>query len=412
MALINEDYLKLPDNYLFSEITRKINVFKAIRPKAKVIHLDAGDTTSILKGEVIDTLHKAIDELADTGGVKNFNSEEHRKALITSILKSDYEPRGVKLTQEEIFLNDSSKDAAEDFSEILSTDNIIGILDPTYPTYIYSNVRNGRAGEKMEDGRWSNLIYIPCNMENKFVPQIPKEKLDVIYLNLPNNPTGITLNATELKKWVKYAIDNQALIIFDAANAHYIKEKDVPHSIYEIKGAKKVAIEIRSLSKTTGYTGTNFSFTIVPNEVMAYTLMGESVSIEKMWQRRHTSKYSGMPYTSILSAEAAYSPKGIKERQVLTDYYMENAHFIRETLIQLGYQVWGGVNSPYLWMKTPKGITSWKFFEEMLYEHNIVCTPGVGFCPGGEGYVRFTSFANREDMEEAMARLRSKTNQV
>ncbi|MCB9017105.1 MAG: LL-diaminopimelate aminotransferase [Paludibacteraceae bacterium] len=409
MALINEDYLKLPDSYLFTEITRKINVFKATRPKANVIHLDAGDTTSILKGEVIDTLHNAIDELADMGGVKNFNAEEHRKSLISRILKNDYESRGVKLSQEEIFLNDSSRDAAEEFSEILSTDNIIGILDPTYPAYIYSNVMNGRAGDKMEDGRWSNLIYIPCNMENDFTPQIPKEKLDVIYLNLPNNPTGITLTSAELKKWVKYAVDNQALIIYDAALEHYITDKNVPHSIYEIKGAKKVAIEIRSLSKTTGYTGTNFSFIVVPNEVMAYTQMGENVSIHKLWQRRHTSKYNGMPYTSILTAEAAYSAEGIKERMELTGYYMENARIIRETLTQIGYEVWGGKNSPYLWVKTPKGESSWKFFEQMLYENNVVCTPGVGFCPGGEGYVRFTGFAKREDVKEAMDRLRNKT---
>lgn len=408
MALINEDYLKLPDNYLFTEIARKINILKATRGNAKVIHLDAGDTSCILRGEVRNALRTSLDESVEIDSKRDFNAEEHHKTLVSRILKSEFEPRGVKISPSEIFLSDSAKNAAEDFNEVLSTDNIIGILDPSYPAYIYSNVMNGRAGEKMEDGRWSNLVYIPCNQGNGFAPQIPKEKLDVIYLNLPNNPMGITMDASELKKWVRYAIDNQALIIFDAAHVHYITEEDTPHSIYEIKGAKKVAIEIRTLSKTTGYTGTNFSYTIVPNEVSAYTQTGQRVAIQKLWQRRHTSKYNGIPYNSLLAAEAAYSPQGLRERQELVDYFMGNAKLIKESLARLGYRVWGGTNSPYVWVKTPDNTSSWKFFEQMLYEHNIVCTPGVGFCPGGEGYVRFTGFAKREEVEEAMERIGSK----
>lgn len=406
MALINEDYLKLPENYLFTEIARKINIFKTMRPKAKVIHLDAGDSSSILKGEVINTLHQTIDEMADMGGIKNFNAEDLHKSLITKILKSEYESRGVKLTTDEIFLSDSTKNTAEEINEIISTDNIVGILDPTYPAYIYSTVMNGRAGERMEDGRWSNLVYIPCNQENQFTPNLPEGKLDVIYLSLPNNPTGTTLSFDELKKWVKYAINNQALIIFDAAHALYITEENIPRSIYEIKGAKKVAVEIRSFSKTTGYTGTNFSFTIIPKEVMAYTQTGTSISINKLWHRRHTSKFSGMPYLSLRTAESMYSPEGLKEKKKLVDYYMNNARLIRDSLVNLGMQVQGGINSPYIWVKTPKDISSWKFFEQLLYEAHIVCTPGVGFCPGGEGYVRFTGFNKSEEVNEAMERMR------
>ncbi len=406
MALVNEDYLKLPENYLFTEIARKINIFKTMRPKARVIHLDAGDSSSILKGEVINTLHHSIDEMADMGGIKNFDMENRHKSLITKILKNDYASRGVKLTPEEVFLSDSSKNSAEEISEIISKDNIIGVLDPTYPAYIYSSVMNGRAGEQMEDGRWSNLVYIPCNWENGFVPEIPGQKLDVIYLSLPNNPTGTVLNSDELKKWVKYALNNRALIIFDAAHALYVTEEDIPRSIYEIKGAKKVAIEIRSFSKTTGYTGTNFSFTVIPNEVMAYTQLGTPIPINKLWHRRQISKFSGIPYLSLRTAEAMYTPEGLKEKKELVNYYMTNALLIRNSLLELGWEVQGGINSPYVWVKTPKETNSWRFFEQLLYEIHVVCTPGVGFCPGGEGYVRFTGFNKREEVEEAMERMK------
>jgi LL-diaminopimelate aminotransferase len=406
MALINEDYLKLPENYLFTEIARKINIFKTMRPKARVIHLDVGDSNSILQGEVINTLHQSIDDLTGMGGVKGFDRESRHKGLITKILKNDFEPRGVKFSTEEVFLSDCSKNSAEEISEVISTDNIIGILDPTYPAYVYSTVMTGRAGERMEDGRWSNLIYIPCNRENGFVPQFPSEKLDIIYLSLPNNPTGTTLNFEELKKWVKYAARNQALIIYDAAHAIYIKEENVPHSIYEIKGAKKVAIEIRSFSKTTGYTGTNFSYTIIPKEVMGYTQTGEKISINKLWHRRHTSKFSGMPYLSLRAAEAMYTEEGLKEKKELINYYMDNANLIRNVLQVSGFEVQGGINSPYIWVKTPNDMNSWRFFEQLLYEVHVVCTPGVGFCPGGEGYVRFTGFCEKEEAVEAMERIK------
>lgn len=406
MALINEDYLKLPENYLFSEINKKINIFKAMRPKSKVIHLDAGDSSAIPKGKVAEALHCSINELTDKNGPSLLSDiGELKKSLVCKILKTDYESRGVKLSQDEIFLSDNAKNTAEDINDIIGRDNIVGILDPNYPAYIYSNVMNGRAGEKMSDGRWSNLVYIPCNWDNNFTPEFPQEKLDVIYLSLPNNPTGTTLTFAELKKWVKYAIDNQALIIFDAAHEHYITEPDVPHSIYEIKGAKKVAIEIRSFSKTTGFTGSNFSFIIIPKEVTAFTMTGEAVSINNLWKRRTTSKFSGIPYISLRTAEALYSPEGLAERKELASYYMGNAKIIRETVRKIGLDVHGGINSPYVWVKTPRNITSWRFFEQLLYEANIVCTPGVGFCPGGEGCVRFTGFGVREDVEEAMNRL-------
>ena len=406
MALINEDYLRLPENYLFTEIARKANIFKTMRPKAKVIHLDAGDSSSILKGEVIHTLHLSIDKMADVGGLNDFNTESSHKSLIDRILKNEYDSRGVKLTPEEIFLSDNSRSTAEEISDIISRDNIIGILDPTYPAFIYSSVKNGRAGEQKKDGRWSNLIYITCNKKNGFIPEIPKEKLDVIYLSQPNNPTGVALNTNELKEWVKYASDNQVLIVFDATHAHYITEEFVPRSIYEIKGAKKVAVEIRGFSKTTGYTGTNFSFITIPQEVTAYTQSGNAVSFNKLWHRRQTSKFSGMPYLSLRVAEAMYTPEGMKETNELANYYMTNARLIRNSLAESGLEVEGGINSPYIWVKTPQNVNSWRFFEQLLYDVHVVCTPGVGFSPGGEGYVRFTGFNKYEEVKEAMERIK------
>ena len=269
---------------------------------------------------------------------------------------------------------------------------------------------NGRAGEQMKDGRWSNLIYIPCNKENGFIPEIPTEKLDVIYISQPNNPTGVALNENELKKWVKYAADNQVLIIFDATHAHYITEKAVPHSIYEIKGAKKVAVEIRGFSKTTGYTGTTFSFVTIPKEVTAYTQSENAVFINKLWHRRQTSKFSGIPYLNLRVAEVLYTPEGMKETKELANYYMTNARLIRNSLTESGLEVEGGINSPYIWAKTPKNVNSWRFFEQLLYDVHVVCTPGVGFSPGGEGYVRFTGFNKREEVQEAMERIKKWNN--
>lgn len=407
MALINEDYLKLPEDYLFTEINKKVNIFKVTRPASgsKVIHLDKGDASCILQNEISNALLNSVKEMADMNSTHSADTVSRTKELINLVLKTDYESRGIKLGAEEVFLNDSALNAASEVSDFLSKDNIIGVFDPSYPAYIYNNVMNGRAGEKMGDGHWSNLVYIPCDESCNFSPMPPKERVDVIYLSLPNNPTGTTLTTEELKKWIKYALATKTLIIFDASHAHYIQDKKVPRSIYEIKGAQKCAIELRSFSKTTGYTGTDFAFTVVPKEVFVYTEVGESISLNKIWHRKQTSKFSGLPYMTLCSAEALYTPQGQKELKERTEYYMMNAEIIRTKLLSKGLKVVGGENSPYVWAKTPEGVTSWRFFEQLLYEHNVVCTPGVGFCPGGEGYVRFTGFATREDTIEAMARL-------
>ena len=405
MALLNEDYLKLPENYLFTEIHRKVNIFKITRPGSKVIHLDAGDSNHILQGEYVDTFRKNLEMMASSHATKSTDIPERLNALETKILKTDYESNGIKLSVDDIFISDDPRNAAADVLDLLSRDNIIGVFDPSYPAFIYNTVMSGRSGLKMEDGRWSNLVYLPCNAENNFVPSIPKERVDVVYLSLPNNPTGTTLTTDELKKWVKYANDTHTLIIYDASHAHYVRQKKVPRSIYEIKGAQKVAIELRSFSKTTGYTGTNFGFTIIPSEVVAYTEMGKAMSLNQLCRRRQTSKFSGIPYLGLCAAEALYTAEGQKQMRQIADYYMTNAMMIKEKLQSIGLTVAGGDNSPYLWVKTPDGVTSWRFFEQMLYEKSIVCTPGVGFCPGGEGYVRFSGFSEKSDVEEAMSRL-------
>lgn len=405
MALINEYYLKLPENYLFKEIARKLNVFKTMRPQADLIHLDYGDSKDIIKGSVVDTLRQSLNDMIVEGERKTIDTIDLNKSVISNILKTDYETRGIRLTPEEIFLSNNSMNLFLEFCDVTSEDNVMAFLDPSYPAHIYSAVMSGRAGLKKEDGRWSNLVYIPCNWDNKFQPAVPKEHADVIYLNLPHNPTGTVFSLDLLKKWVKYATQHNALIIFDASHSHYIQDKNIPHSIFEIKGAKKVAIEIRSFSKTTGFTGTNFAFLVIPKDVMATSLDGNSFSLNNIWKRRHISQFSGIPYLTLKSAEALYSPQGIIERKKLVDYYMGNAKIIRNTFFDLGLKVNGGENSPYIWVKIPTNVGSWNFFERLLYETNVICSPGIGFCPGGEGCVRFTSFATREKTIEAMNRI-------
>lgn len=406
MALINDNYLKLPSNYLFKEIARKLNVFKMMRPQAPVIHLDSGDSRSILDGKVSQSLHESISDMSDMAAGKHLSASELGKQVISRILKVDYEPLGIKLSADDIFLSNNAMSIESEICDMFSNDNVLAFLDPSYPAYIYSAVMAGRSGEKKSDGRWNNFVYIPCNWTNNFAPELPKEHCDVIYLNLPHNPTGTTFPAEALKKWVKYAISHQSIIIFDASHAHYITDGVTPHSIFEIKGAKKVAIEIRSFSKTTGFTGTNFAFIVVPKDVTAFSLDGEPVYLNNIWQRRHISKFSGIPYITLKSAEALYSEEGVEERKKLVNYYMENAKIIRSSLFKMGFKVQGGINSPYVWVKIPNSSGSWNFFERLLYETNVVCSPGVGFCPGGEGAVRFTGFSTREKTLEAMDRLK------
>lgn len=405
MALVNENFLKLPGSYLFSDIAKKVNTFKVTHPKQDVIRLGIGDVTQPLPPAVIKAMHNAVEEMASKSTFRGYGPEQGYNFLIETIIKNDYASRGISLEPSEVFINDGAKSDTGNIGDILRHDNSVGITDPVYPVYIDSNVMAGRAGDLI-DGKWSNLVYIPCLSENNFIPQIPDRRIDMLYLCYPNNPTGTTLTKEELKKWVNYALENDTLILYDAAYEAYIQEPDVPHSIYEIKGAKKVAIEFRSFSKTAGFTGVRCGYTVVPKELNAITLDGEQVSLNKLWNRRQCTKFNGTSYITQRAAEAIYTPEGKEQIKEIINYYMTNAKIMKEGIESTGLKVFGGVNAPYLWVKTPNGMPSWKFFEQLLYEANIVGTPGVGFGPSGEGYIRLTAFGAREDCVEAMRRLK------
>lgn len=407
MALVNEQFQKLAESYLFSDIAKKVNAFKVIHPEANVIRLGIGDVTSPLPKAVIEALHKATDEMACAETFRGYGPEQGYKFLIDAVIKNDYEARGISLDSDEVFISDGAKSDTGNIGDILSKDNRVAIADPVYPVYVDTNVMGCRAGELQENGFWSNIIYIPCNAENDFIPSLPETRPDVIYLCYPNNPTGTALSKKELKKWVDYAIENEVLILFDSAYEAYIRQDDVPHSIYEIKGAKQVAIEFRSFSKTAGFTGLRCGYTVVPKELMATNFSGEKISLNKMWNRRQCTKFNGTAYIIQRAAEAVYSPEGKAEVKQLTDYYMRNAALLRDNLRAIGLQVFGGDNAPYIWIKTPNGISSWKFFERLLFERHIVGTPGVGFGPGGEGYFRLTAFGRYEDTLEAIERIKT-----
>lgn len=415
MALVNEYFLRLSNNYLFADIAKKVNAYKVSHPKANVISLGIGDVTRPLVPAVIDAMHKAVEEMASSETFRGYGPEQGYEFLREAIIKNDFHPRGIRLETSEIFINDGAKSDTGNIGDIVRWDNSVGITDPVYPVYIDSNAMIGRAGT-CEDGKWSNITYMPATAENGFSPEIPDHRIDMIYLCYPNNPTGTVLTKKQLKKWVDYALKNDAIIFYDAAYEAYIQEDDVPHSIYEIRGAKKCAIEFRSYSKTAGFTGIRCGYTVVPKEVMAYTLDGKPIELNHLWHRRQCTKFNGTSYISQRAAEAIYSPEGKAQTKEVIDYYMGNAKLMYDALTDMGLEVFGGVNAPYLWVKTPKssvsvidrqnGSASWKFFEELLYGAGIVCTPGVGFGPSGEGYVRFTAFGNREDCIEAMKRIK------
>lgn len=405
MALVNEHLLRLLDNYLFTDITRKVNSFKVTHPKAEVIHLGIGDVTRPIPAACREAMCKAVNDLGKAETFHGYGPEQGYDFLIEAILKHDYTSRGVSLSASEIFISDGAKTDTGNLGDILRHDNSIGVTDPIYPAYIDSNVSSGRAGYIDEWGKWSNVVYIPCRMENNFIPPIPEQRIDIIYLCFPNNPTGAVLTKNELKNWVNYAIKNDALIIFDAAYEAYIRQPDIPHSIYEIKGAKKVAIEIRSFSKTAGFTGVRCGYTVIPKEVTAATLNGERISLNKLWLRRQTTKFNGASYISQRGAEAVYTPQGQEEVKTMIDYYMENARLMKKALGGTGLKVFGGENAPYLWVKAPDGMSSWKFFDKLLYDAQVVSTPGIGFGPSGEGYVRLTAFNDRRQCEEGIKRI-------
>lgn len=405
MALVNEHFLKLPNNYLFSDIAKKVNAFKVSHPKTDLIRLGIGDVTRPLPQASIEAMHKAVDELANKETFHGYGPEQGYDFLIDAVIRNDYTPRGVYLEPGEVFISDGAKSDTGNIGDILRHDNSIGVTDPIYPVYIDSNVMCGRTGI-LEDGRWSNVVYLPCLSENNFVPEIPDRRIDILYLCYPNNPTGTVISKAELKKWVNYALENDTLILYDAAYEAYIQDPDIPHSIYEIKGAKKVAIEFRSFSKTAGFTGVRCGYTVVPKELTAATLEGERIPLNRMWNRRQCTKFNGTSYITQRGAEAIYTPEGKKQVKAIIQYYMANARIMKEALESTGLKVFGGENAPYLWVKTPGEVNSWKFFEQMLYEANVVGTPGVGFGPSGEGYIRLTAFGEQADCEEAMKRIR------
>lgn len=405
MALVNEHFLKLSNNYLFADIAKKVKAYQVSHPKQRVVSLGIGDVTQPLCPTVVEAMHKAVDEMATKASFRGYGPERGYDFLREAIVKNDFLPRGIRIDINEIFISDGAKSDTGNIQEIVRWDNSIGVTDPIYPVYIDSNVMIGRAGV-LEEGKWSNVTYFPCTAENGFIPQIPDRRVDMIYLCYPNNPTGTVITKDELRKWVNYALHNDTLILFDAAYEAYIQDDSIPHSIYEIKGARKCAIEFHSYSKTAGFTGVRCGYTVIPKELTAVTLDGSRrIKLNHLWDRRQSTKFNGTSYISQRAAEAIYSPEGKVQVKETIDYYMGNAHIMYDALTQMGFHVFGGVNAPYLWVKTPHGETSWKFFEALLYGAGVVCTPGVGFGPSGEGYIRLTAFGDRDDCQEAMTRI-------
>lgn len=408
MALVNEYFLRLTESYLFSDIAKKVNAFKLTHPKERVISLGIGDVTQPLCPAVIEAMHQAVNDMADTTTFHGYGPEHGYDFLREAIVKHDYLSRGVHIDPSEVFISDGAKSDIGNIGDIVRWDNTVAVTDPVYPVYIDSNAMIGRGGT-FSDGKWNMITYMPTTEENNFEPQLPKERVDMIYLCYPNNPTGTVLTKEQLKKWVDYALKNESLIFFDSAYESYIQDEKIPHTIYEIRGAKKCAIEFRSYSKTAGFTGVRCGYTVIPKEVMASTIDGnEKVSLNRLWERRQATKFNGASYISQRGAAAIYTPEGKEQVKKVVDYYMGNAALMSEQLRSMGMKVFGGANAPYLWVKTPNGTSSWKFFEELLYTAGLVCTPGVGFGPSGEGYVRLTAFGKREDCIEAMERLKNR----
>lgn len=405
MALVNEYFLRLSDNYLFADIAKKVNAYKVSHPKADVISLGIGDVTRPLCPAVVEAMHRAVDDMAGASTFHGYGPERGYDFLREAILKNDFAPRGIHLDASEIFINDGAKSDTGNIQEIVRWDNSIGVTDPIYPVYIDSNAMIGRAGS-FADGRWSSVTYFPCNAENNFVPRLPDHRVDMIYLCYPNNPTGTVLSRSELARWVNYALANDAVIFYDAAYEAYIQDDDIPHSIYEIKGARKCAVEFHSYSKTAGFTGVRCGYTVIPHELKAVTIDGsQKVELNHLWDRRQNTKFNGASYISQRAAEAIYTAEGKAQVRETIRYYMDNARLMTRSLRRMGFRVFGGENAPYLWVQTPDGESSWHFFEQLLYGASVVCTPGVGFGPSGEGYFRLTAFGERERCQEALRRI-------
>ena len=407
MATVNENFLKLQTGYLFPEIGKRRRAFQKAHPDVRLISMGIGDVTQPLAPVVIEAMHKAVDEMGkketfhgyDDGGIGY-------PFLREAISKNDFKARGVSIDIDEIFISDGAKSDTANIQELFGLDNIIAVTDPVYPVYVDTNVMAGRTGPVAGQGTYLKIVYMPATADNNFVPDPPKEKTDLIYLCFPNNPTGAVATKEQLKKWVDYARDNKAVILFDAAYEAYISDARIPHSIYEIEGAKDVAIEFRSFSKTAGFTGVRCAFAVVPKQLRAYTKVGQSIALNPLWNRRHCTKFNGVSYITQTAAAATYTDEGKKQVRETIGFYMSNAKLIRESLAGLNYKVYGGVNAPYIWLKTPEGIGSWEFFDLLLNKANVVTTPGVGFGPAGQGYVRLTAFGDPKDVKEALDRIK------
>lgn len=402
MIKINENYLKLKSSYLFSEISKRVGSFQAANPQAQVIKLGIGDVTCPLPQACIAALHKAVDELAEKGTFKGYGPEQGYEFLREAVAEHDFRSRGASVSADEIFISDGAKCDTANIQELFSHDIRVAIPDPVYPVYLDTNVMAGRTGT-LEDGRYGNITYLECTRENGFVPGIPKEKVDLVYLCFPNNPTGATITREALGQWVRYARENKALLLFDAAYEVFIRDPGLPRSIFEIEGAREVAVEFRSFSKTAGFTGTRCAFTVVPKDCFAYDSAGNKHALHALWNRRQTTKFNGVSYPVQRAAEAVYSPEGKEQVASLIDYYLKNARHIREKMMALGFTCTGGENSPYIWVDAKTG--SWEFFDLLLTKAGVVCTPGAGFGTCGEGYVRISAFNDFEKVQEAMERI-------
>jgi LL-diaminopimelate aminotransferase len=405
MAYINENYQKLQAGYLFPEIGRRVREFTEANPDKKVIRMGIGDVTQPLSPSIIKAFHNGVDEMASAASFKGYGPEQGYDFLREAIAKNDYQLNGIDIKAGDIFISDGSKCDTGNIQEIFGNDNIIAVGDPVYPVYVDTTVMSGKTGKINDKGYFEGIVYMPCTEANGFVPELPTQKVDLIFLCYPNNPTGTVATKEELKKWVDYALDNQCIILYDAAYQAFITDPSIPRSIYEIESAEKCAIEFRSFSKTAGFTGTRCAFTVIPDGVVAYNKAGEVFPVKPLWNRRHSTKFNGVSYPVQKAAAAIYTPEGKKEVAEIIAYYMENARIMRESLTATGYTVFGGVNAPYVWVKTKNNMTSWDFFDKVLSEANVVGTPGSGFGPSGEGYFRFSAFADRKNVVEAMERI-------
>jgi LL-diaminopimelate aminotransferase len=408
MAYVNDNYLKLKAGYLFPEIGRRVSAFSAANPSAKIIRMGIGDVTEPLPAACIAAMHAAVDEMANRATFKGYGPEQGYDFLREAIAKNDYQSRSATVAADEIFVSDGSKCDCANILDILGKKNVVAVTDPVYPVYVDTNVMAGHTGEADAKGEYKGLVYLRAEAANNFAPLLPQAKVDVIYLCSPNNPTGATLSRDQLAQWVRYAQEQNALILYDAAYEAFITDPAVPHSIYEIPGAREVAIEFRSFSKTAGFTGTRCAFTVVPKDLKGTTESGETVDLYRLWNRRHTTKFNGVSYIIQKGAEAVYSADGKQQVKALIEHYLTNATLIREALTKAGLKVFGGVNAPYCWVETPGKQPSWDFFDNLLNKAHVVCTPGAGFGSAGEGYVRFSAFNSRANVEEAMTRVVSK----